>query len=242
MSASLCHMQPPFRPHPMQQGPRSNVHQSDAGPPFVEPAALKVPPSRCVERNHVYTLRSWISDLIYFVGRCFRFRSNRSGSSGGIAGARRSKRIDKGVDAPPAAAWRCGSSRWTAIDWSHAVGVSSCAPICSPGSRNTTKSIAEFLSFRRQPGDGVDTVLVRFDILRSRAQARAGFAVNWTGLSWLLLQSLGLNAGCGTVCLLLLVVKCPRMNLIWRIDGTHQKVVSFEGGSDGLQRCPRGNG
>ena len=135
MSASLCHMQPPFRPHPMQQGPRSNVHQSDAGPPFVEPATLKVPPSRCVERNHVYTLRSWISDLIYFVGRCFRFRSNPSGSSGGIAGARRSKRIDKGVDAPPAAAWRCGSSRWTAIDWSHAVGVSSCAPICSSGSR-----------------------------------------------------------------------------------------------------------
>ena len=98
---------------------------------------------------------------------------------------------------------------------------------------NTIKSIAEFLSFRRQPGEGIDTVLVRFDILRSRAQARAGFAVNWTGLSWLLLQSLGLNAGCGTVCLLLLVVKCPRMNLIWRIDGTHQKVVSFEGGSDG---------
>ena len=54
---------------------------------------------------------------------------------------------------------------------------------------NTIKSIAEFLSFRRQPGEGIDTVLVRFDILRNMAQARAGFAVNWTGLSWLLLQT-----------------------------------------------------
>lgn len=60
--------------------------------------------------------------------------------------------------------------------------------------KNTTKSIAEFLSFRRQPGEGIDNVLVRFDILRNRAQARAGFAVTWTGLSWLLLQSLGLHA------------------------------------------------
>ena len=59
---------------------------------------------------------------------------------------------------------------------------------------NTTKSIAEFLSFRRQPGEAIDSVLVRFDILRNRANVRAGFAVNWTGLSWLLLQSLGLNA------------------------------------------------
>ena len=52
MSASVCHMQPPFRPHPMQQGPRLSVHQSDAGPPFVGTATLKVPPSLCVERNH----------------------------------------------------------------------------------------------------------------------------------------------------------------------------------------------
>ena len=59
---------------------------------------------------------------------------------------------------------------------------------------NTTKSISEFLSFKRLPGETIDSVLVRFDILRNRAQARAGFAVNWTGLSWLLLQSLGLNA------------------------------------------------
>ncbi|CAL1164796.1 unnamed protein product [Cladocopium goreaui] len=59
---------------------------------------------------------------------------------------------------------------------------------------NTTKSIAEFLAFRRQPGETIDALLVRFDILRNRAHARAGFAINLTGLTWLLLQSLGLNA------------------------------------------------
>ena len=35
---------------------------------------------------------------------------------------------------------------------------------------------------------------MRFDILRNRAHARAGFAINLTGLTWLLLQSLGLGA------------------------------------------------
>ena len=59
---------------------------------------------------------------------------------------------------------------------------------------NTTKSIAEFLAFRRQPGETIDSLLVRFDILRNRAHARAGFAINLTGLTWLLLQSLGLGA------------------------------------------------
>lgn len=50
--------------------------------------------------------------------------------------------------------------------------------------QNTTKSISEFLSFKRLPGETMESVLLRFDILRNRAQARAGFAVNWTGLSW----------------------------------------------------------
>lgn len=59
---------------------------------------------------------------------------------------------------------------------------------------NTTKSISEFLSFRRMPGEGIDSVLVRFDILRNRANMRAGFAVNFTGLAWLLMQSLNLPA------------------------------------------------
>ena len=67
-----------------------------------------------------------------------------------------------------------------------------CAPL---EAENTTKSISEFFSFKRLPGETIDSVLVRSDILRNRAQAGAGFGVNWTGLSWfLLLHSLGLNA------------------------------------------------
>ena len=65
---AVLHMQMPYRhqqqPNHNQFGPRSNVHQSDAGPPFIGTATLKVPPSWCVERNHVYSLRSWIADLV----------------------------------------------------------------------------------------------------------------------------------------------------------------------------------
>ena len=66
ISSILCGMQQHgFRQHQgHHQGPRTNVHQSDAGPPFVGTATLKVPPSWSVERNHVYSLRSWISDLV----------------------------------------------------------------------------------------------------------------------------------------------------------------------------------
>ena len=58
----------------------------------------------------------------------------------------------------------------------------------------TTRSIAEFLSFRRLPSESIDSTLVRFDIFRTRAQNRAGFAINWTGLSWLLLQAIHVPA------------------------------------------------
>jgi len=48
---------------------------------------------------------------------------------------------------------------------------------------NVTKGASEFLSFRR----------MRYDILRSRAQHRAGLMISITGLAWLLLQALQLN-------------------------------------------------
>lgn len=47
-----CMMQGPFRPpHPSQHGMRTNVHQSDAGLPFVVTATLKVPPSWCLHHG-----------------------------------------------------------------------------------------------------------------------------------------------------------------------------------------------
>lgn len=58
ISSIVCGMQQHgFRQHHgHHQGPRTNVHQSDAGPPFVGTATLNVPPSWSVERNHVYSL------------------------------------------------------------------------------------------------------------------------------------------------------------------------------------------
>ena len=58
---------------------------------------------------------------------------------------------------------------------------------------NATKGASEFLSFRRMPGKSIVSVLVRYDILRSRAQHRAGLMISITGLAWLLLQALQLN-------------------------------------------------
>ena len=64
VSSLVCSMQQnPFRP-PQTGGPRTGIGQSDAGPPFVGTATLKCPPSWSVERNHVYSLRSWIADLV----------------------------------------------------------------------------------------------------------------------------------------------------------------------------------
>ena len=189
-----CMMQDPFRPpHPSQHGMRTNVHQSDAGPPFVGTATLKVPPSWCIERNHVYSLRSWISDLILWASAS-DLDPIRHGPVAALQVQGTAKELVRELtpqqlqqgDIDPQT-----GQHYTGLMLLVNVLARRYAPL---EAENTTKSISEFLSFKRLPGETIDSVLVRFDILRNRAQARAGFAVNWTGLSWLLLQSLGLNA------------------------------------------------
>ena len=67
ISSVVCSMQQnPFRPqHQQHGGPRgSGIGHSDAGPPFVGTATLKCPPSWSVEHNHIYSLRSWVADLV----------------------------------------------------------------------------------------------------------------------------------------------------------------------------------
>ena len=193
MCASVCFMQQqPFRPHPAQHGFRSHVHQSDAGPPFVGTATLKCPPSWCVERNHVYTLRSWISDLVLWASAT-ELEPNRHGPIAALQVQGSAKELIRELtpqqlqhgDIDPVT-----GQQLTVLMLLVIVLARRYAPL---EAENTTKSIAEFLSFRRQPGETIDSLLVRFDILRNRAQNRAGFAVNLTGLTWLLLQSLGLG-------------------------------------------------
>eukprot|EP00435_Cladocopium_sp_Y103_P042293 s661_g11.t1 len=189
-----CMMQGPFRPpHPAQHGMRNNVHQSDAGPPFVGTATLKVPPSWCVERNHLYSLRSWISGLILWASAS-DLDPIRHGPVAALQVQGTAKELIRELtpqqlqhgDIDPQT-----GAQYAGLMLLVNVLARRYAPL---EAENTTKSISEFLSFKRLPGETIDSVLVRFDILRNRAQARAGFAVNWTGLSWLLLQSLGLNA------------------------------------------------
>ena len=67
LSMVVC-MQNVFRPREGGRhgphGPRSFAPVGDAGPPFVGTATLKVPPAWSVERNHHYSFRSWVSDLV----------------------------------------------------------------------------------------------------------------------------------------------------------------------------------
>ncbi|CAK8991858.1 Uncharacterized protein SCF082_LOCUS2835 [Durusdinium trenchii] len=197
MISIVCFMQQgPYRPHPSQHGqPRQHVHQSDAGPPFVGTATLKVPPSRSIERNHIYSLRAWISDLVPWAsasdleavrhGPIAALQVQGSAVSEGACNELTPHHLQHG-DIDPMT-----GQQLTGLMLLVTVLGRRYAPL---EAENVTKSIAEFLSFRRMPGESIDSTLVRFDILRNRAHVRAGFGINWTGLAWLLTQSLQLNA------------------------------------------------
>ena len=194
-TSMFCHMhQGPYRPHPSQHGqPRQHVHQSDAGPPFVGTATLKVPPSWSLERNHLYSLRSWVADLVLRASAS-DLEPQRHGPIAAlqIQGSARElvreltpQQLQHGDFDP------ITGQQLTGLMLLVQVLARRYAPL---EAENTTKSISEFLSFRRLPNEPIDSTLVRFDILRNRAHARAGFAINFTGLSWLLLQSLNVPA------------------------------------------------
>ena len=197
MISIVCFMQQgPYRPHPSQHGqPRQHVHQSDAGPPFVGTATLKVPPSWSIERNHIYSLRAWISDLVPWAsasdleavrhGPIAALQVQGSAVSEGACNELTPHHLQHG-DIDPMT-----GQQLTGLMLLVTVLGRRYAPL---EAENVTKSIAEFLSFRRMPGESIDSTLVRFDILRNRAHVRAGFGINWTGLAWLLTQSLQLNA------------------------------------------------
>ena len=105
---------------------------------------------------------SWVSDIILW-------------SSATEVGARRQLRdgdIDQATGAP-------------------ITGLMLLLQVLAPlDAESSTKSIAEFLGFRRLPGEGVDDVLARFKVLRLRAQNAGGFVMGPQGLAWLLLQAL----------------------------------------------------
>eukprot|EP00434_Breviolum_minutum_P026800 symbB.v1.2.023686.t2/scaffold2188.1/size86315/1 len=190
ISSVVCSMQQnPFRPHNQQHGgPRgSGIGQSDAGPPFVGTATLKCPPSWSVERNHIYSLRSWVADLVLW-SSATEIEGARQGPIAALQIQGSARELVRELTPQQL---RDGDGQRPGLMLLVELLAQRYAPL---DAENVTKSISDFLNFRRMPNESIDSVLVRFDILRNRAHQRAGFMINWTGLSWLLLQALQLNA------------------------------------------------
>lgn len=149
--------QGPYRPpHPSQHGPRANVHQSDAGPPFVGTATLKVPPSWSLERNHIYSLRSWVSDLVLWA-TATDLEPQRHGPIAALQVQGSAKELVRELtpqqlqhgDIDPQT-----GQQLPGLMLLVQVLARRYAPL---EAENTTKSIAEFLSFRKMPGESIDS-------------------------------------------------------------------------------------
>ena len=169
-----------------------HVHTGDAGPPFLGTATLKCPPTWCVEKAHSYTLRSWISDLVLWstatevpVDRQAAIAALQiTGSARELVREIPPEQLRDGAQDPQTGQMLTGLM----------VLVQHLARRYAPMEQETsTKAISELLNFVRIPGETIDELLVRFDILRNRAAVRGGLGVNIQGLSWMLLRALQLG-------------------------------------------------
>ena len=193
VSPVLCALGYMFRPGqggPQPQGgPRQHAHVGDAGPPFVGTATLKCPPAWSVERNHIYSFRSWVSDIILW-SSATEVDARRQGPIAALQVQGSAKELIRELTP---AQLRDGD-----IDQATGAPITGLMLLVQVLARryapldaeSSTKSIAEFLGFRRLPGEGIDGVLVRFEVLRLRAQNAGGFVMGPQGLAWLLLQAL----------------------------------------------------
>ena len=182
MVVCLCCMYNPNR-----RGP--HVHTSDAGPPFIGTATLKCPPSWCIEKSHIYTLRSWVSDLVLW-STATEVPVERQAAIAALQITGSARELIREI---PPEQLRDGffdpqtQQQLTGL----MVLVQHLARRYAPMEQEvSTKAISELLNFVRLPHESVDELLVRFDILRNRAQIRGGLGINIQGLSWMLLRSL----------------------------------------------------
>lgn len=172
-------------------GRRNHSHVGDAGPPYVGTATLKVPPAWSAERAHWYSLRSWLSDLILW-SAATDLEGARQGPVAAlqISGAAR----DLVREIPPNV---LQNGRIDPQTGAHTSGlmvlaetlIQRYAPL---DAEVATRSVSELINIRKMQGESTDAFLVRFDVLRNRAANRGGMAVNFSGLSWILLNALGL--------------------------------------------------
>ena len=155
-------------------------------------ATLKVPPSWSAERNTLYSLRSWLSDVILW-SSATDLDAVRQGPVAAlqISGAARElireippQHLRDGIVDP-----QTGQQVPGLMVLAQAL-VARYAPL---DAENVTRAVKELMHFSRLPHEDMDSFLVRFDILRNRAAQRGGMALNSEGLSWILLNALKLS-------------------------------------------------
>ena len=169
--------------------PRQHAHVGDAGPPYVGTATLKVPPAWSSERQASYSLRSWISDLILWssatdldhrrLGPIAALQV--TGSAKELVRELTPEQLSNGVVDPQTGQHITGlmllvrtlATRYAPLD-----------------QEASTRSVSEFLNFAKLPGEGIDALLVRYDVLRNRAALRGGLQMNASGMAWLLMRAL----------------------------------------------------
>ena len=193
ISGFLIAMMPGSREQREHGPPRQHAHVGDAGPPYVGTATLKVPPAWSSERQASYSLRSWISDLILWssatdldhrrLGPIAALQV--TGSAKELVRELTPEQLSNGVVDPQTGQHITGlmllvrtlATRYAPLD-----------------QEASTRSVSEFLNFAKLPGEGIDALLVRYDVLWNRAALRGGLQMNASGMAWLLMRALSLPA------------------------------------------------
>ena len=187
--SAVCSMVGGGRPF---AGNRPPASFSDNGPPYQGTSTLKVPPSWCCERAHTYSLRAWLSDLSLWTAST-DVEAHRQGPLAAlqISGAARElvREIAPHVLRDGVVDPQTGN---------HVPGVMVLARTLAERyapleTELQTQAMSELMSFSKIHSESVDQCLTRFDVLRHRAQQRAGLNMTPQGLSWLLLNGFKLR-------------------------------------------------
>ena len=162
----LILMNPGFHRGGAGPNPRQHSHIGDAGPPYVGTATLKVPPCWSIERNHVYTLRAWVSDLILWASAT-DLDQHRQGPIAALQVTGSARELIREI--PPD---QLAQGMIDPQTGNHVSGlmilVRTLARRYSPlEGEASTRAISDFLNFSRMPHESVDAFLVRFDVLRN---------------------------------------------------------------------------
>ncbi|CAJ1416652.1 unnamed protein product [Effrenium voratum] len=170
LSMVAC-MQNVFRPREGGRhgphGPRSFARVGDAGPPFVGTATLKVPPAWSVERNHHYSFRSWVSDLVLW-SSATEIDPRRQGPVAALQVQGSAKELVREITPQ-----QLQDGDVDQLTGQHLTGLMLLVTVLARryaplDAENSTKAISEFLGFRRMPGE---TSLLPFMVLFHKMKA-----------------------------------------------------------------------